>query len=153
MPGKLNWRLAALGAMVGALLLVPALAWGQAKDDQREQFKARKVEIIKSLQLPPDREKDLEAIENKYAKEREAIIAGLRTADADLEEALKASKPDEGKVKGLVSAITRGQERLFTTFKNQRDEELVLMTPVQQAKYLTALSHWRHQMEGKKAEE
>jgi hypothetical protein len=35
---------------------------------------------------------------------------------------------------------------MFASFKNQRDEELALMTPVEQAKYLMVLGQWRQKM-------
>ena len=39
---------------------------------------------------------------------------------------------------------------MFASFKNQRDEELALMTPVEQAKYLTVMGQWRQKMMDKR---
>lgn len=144
MQGKFNFKLAALAAVLIALLVVPAQ--GQTKDEHEAYYKECKAKMIKELQLSPDKEKAMQAVEEKYAAERKEIIAGLRKADADLEDALKAPTPDEAKVKGLVSAVTASQDKLFASFKNQRDEDLALMTPVQQGKYLIAVKHWRHDM-------
>ena len=77
-------------------------------------------------------------VEDKYAKERTDIIAGIKKANEELRAAMAAANPDEAKLKELVSELTNGQDKLFASFKNQRDEELALMTPAQQAKYLTA---------------
>ena len=41
---------------------------------------------------------------------------------------------------------------MFATFKNQRDEELALMTPAEQAKYLLTLGQWRQKMMDKRDE-
>jgi hypothetical protein len=41
---------------------------------------------------------------------------------------------------------------MFTSFKNQRDEELALMTPAEQAKYLIVLGQWRQKMMDKRKE-
>jgi Spy/CpxP family protein refolding chaperone len=144
MQGKFNFKLAALAAVLIALLVVPAL--GQTKDEHEAYYKEFKAKMTKELQLSPDQEKAMQAVEEKYAAERKEIIAGLRKADADLEALLKAPNPDEAKVKGLVSAVTASQDKLFASFKNQRDEKLALMTPVQQGKHLIAVKQWRHEM-------
>ncbi len=39
---------------------------------------------------------------------------------------------------------------MFASFKNQRDEELALMTPAEQAKYLIILGQWRQKMMNKR---
>ena len=78
--------------------------------------------------------------------ERKDIVAGVKKANDDLQAALAAATPDEAKLKELVSALTASQDKMFASFKNQRDEELALMTPVEQAKYLIVLGQWRQKM-------
>ena len=70
----------------------------------------------------------------------------MKKANEDLQAAVAAGNPDEAKLKELVSALTAGQDKLFASFKNQRDEELALMTPAEQAKYLLILGQWRQKM-------
>ena len=70
----------------------------------------------------------------------------MRKANDDLQTALAAAKPDDAKLKELVSALTAGQDKMFATFKNQRDEELALMTPAEQANYMMILGQWRQKM-------
>ena len=70
---------------------------------------------------------------DKYAKERKDIVDGLKKANDDLQAALAAATPDEAKLKELVSALNAGQDKIFASLKNQRDEELALMTPVEQS--------------------
>jgi hypothetical protein len=144
MKGKVNFKLGALCAILSAMLVIPALV--QAKDDSAEHFKAFRAQLIKSLKLAPDKEKAVMAVEDKYAAERQEIISGLKKTDEELRAALAPANPDEAKVKGLVSAITAGQDKMFASFKNQQSEELALMTPIQQGKYLMALREWRHKM-------
>jgi hypothetical protein len=67
-----------------------------------------------------------------------------------LQAALAAGTPDEAKLKELVSALTAGQDKMFASFKNQRDEELALMTPAEQANYLIILGQWRQKMMDKR---
>jgi hypothetical protein len=145
MHGKFKIILGALCIILSAMLIIPT--WGQAKEENiRQRIKAFRTQLIKGLKLPPDKEKELLAAEEKYAAERQSLIAGLKKADEDLQKALAAAKPDEAKVKDLVTTITTGQENLFASFRKQQKEEMDLMTPVQQGKYILALSKWRHKM-------
>jgi hypothetical protein len=141
MKGKVNFKLGALCAILGAMLLMPAL--GQAKGEQEARYKKAKDQMIKELKLAPEKEKAMLAVEDKYARERKEIIAGVKKANDDLQAALAAANPDEAKLKELVSTLTDGQDKIFASYKNQRDEELALMTPVEQAKYLIVLGQWR----------
>ncbi len=144
MKGKFNFKLGALCAILAVMLVVPALV--QANEKMEGQLKEMKGEILKQLKLAPDKERSFLAVDDKYAAERKEIIAGLKKSQEDLKTALAAEKPDEAKVKEAVSALTAGQDKLFASFKNQRDEELALLSPVEQGTYLLAMSEWRHKM-------
>ena len=144
MKGKFNFKLGALCAILSAMLVMPAL--GQAKEEEGARYKEQKAQMIKELKLSPEKEKAVLAVEAKYAAERKTIIAGVKKANDDLQAAMAAANPDEAKLKELVSALTAGQDKMFASFKNQRDEELALMTPAEQAKYLLVLGQWRQKM-------
>ena len=144
MNGKFNFKLGALCAILSAMLLMPAL--GQAKEKGEAGYKAQKAQILKDLKLAPEKEKAILAVDDKYAAERKDIIAGVKQANEDLQAALATPTPDEAKLKELVSALTTNQDKIFTSYKNQRDEELALMTPAEQAKYLIVLGQWREKM-------
>ncbi len=144
MQGKINFKVAALAAVVIALLVVPAL--GQTKAQYDRYLKEFKAKMAKDLQLSPDQEKAMTAVEKKFAAERQVIVASLRKAGADLETALKAPTPDEAKIKGLVNEVLSGQDKLFATFKNERDEKLACLNTVQQGKYLLVIKEWRQEM-------
>jgi len=119
MKGKFNFKLGALCAILGAMLLMPAL--GQAKEEGEAGYKKQKDQMIKELKLAPDKEKAMLGVEVKSAAERKEIIAGMKKANEDLQAALAAATPDEAKLKELVSALTAGQDKMFASFKNQRD--------------------------------
>ena len=144
MKGKFNFKLGALCAILGAMLLMPAL--GQAKGEEAAVKKEKKDQMIKELKLAPEKEKAVLAVADKYASERKEIVAGVKKANDDLQAAMAAATPDEAKLKGLVSALTSAQDKMFASFKNQRDEELALMTPAEQAKYMMVLGQWRQKM-------
>jgi vacuolar-type H+-ATPase subunit I/STV1 len=148
MKGKFNFKLGALCAILSAMLLMPALV--QAKGEEAAVHKEKKDQMIKELKLAPEKEKAILAVENKYAKERKEIVAGVKKANDDLQAALAAAKPDEAKLKELVSALNADTDKFSASFRNQRDEELALMTPVEQAKYLIVMGQWRQKMMDKR---
>ena len=144
MSRKFNFKLVALCTILGAMLVMPAL--GQVKEEEGARYKEQKDQLIKELKLAPEKEKAILAVKDKYAKERTELIANMKKSNDDLKASLAAANPDEAKVKELVSAITTGQDNLFASFRKQRDEEMGLMTPVEQGKYLMAMSQWRQKM-------
>lgn len=145
MKGKFNFKLGLLCAVLSAMLVAPAL--GQVKKDEKmERFKQQRIQIIKQLKLAPDKEKAVLAVEDKYSSQRPEINVGLKKNQEELQAALAAPKPDEAKVKELVSAVTGGMDSLFNSFKSQREEEMALMSPIEQGKYLMEMSKWREEM-------
>ena len=148
MKGKFNFKLGALCAILSAMLLIPAPC--QAKEEEGARYKVQKDKIIREMKLAPEKEKAILTVEDKYARERQEIIVGVKKANEDLRAALAAANPDEAKLKELVSALTAGQDNLFASYKNQRDEELSLMTPAEQAKYLLVLGQWRQKIMDKR---
>ncbi|MFA4903812.1 MAG: hypothetical protein WC600_13840 [Desulfobaccales bacterium] len=144
MKGKFNFKLGALCAILAVILLVPT--FGQAQEKMEGQLKALKAQILKKMKLAPDKEKAFMEVDDKYAAERQKIIADLKKSQGELKTVLATDKPDEAKIKDLVSATTAGQDKLFTSFKDQRDAELALLSPVEQGKYLLAMTSWRQEM-------
>jgi len=107
--------------------------------------KMRRATAVKELKLSPEKAKDFNAVEEKYAKERQELIERLKKSQAELQNAMAAT-PDEAKIKGLVTAIRADQDTMAKSFKSQLDEELSLMTPLQQGQYLLTLHKWREEM-------
>jgi Spy/CpxP family protein refolding chaperone len=147
MKGKVNFKLGLLCAILSAMLVAPAL--GQGKDGPEEQFKQRRMEMIKQLKLAPDKEKALLAVEEKYESQRQAMAASMMKTKDDLQAAVASANPDEAQSKELVASLTSGMDALFNSFKSQREEELALMTPVDQGKYLLDMMNLRDEMMGK----
>jgi len=144
MKAKFNFKLGALCAILSAMLVIPALV--QAKEDSwGEMHKMRRATAVKELKLSPEKAKDFNAVEEKYAKDRQELIERLKKSQAELQTAMAAT-PDEAKVKGLVTAIRADQDKMAKSFKSQIDEELALMTTIQQGQYLLTLHKWREEM-------
>ena len=146
MKGKLIFKLGALSILLSVLLVVPALSQtGQTNEELGKQLKDYKGQILKELQITPDKEKALMAVEDKYSLMRGEIVDSSTKAWDNLQAALGAPKPDEAKLKGAVAGYIDAQAKLFQSFRKQLDEELAQMTPIQQGKYLVAMEKWRQQ--------
>jgi len=144
MKGKLIFKLGALSTILSFLLVIPAL--GQLNEDLGKKLCSYKAQTLKELKIAPDKEKTLLALEEKCVVAREKIIADLKKSKEDLQAALAVASPDEAKVKGLVNAFTAAQFDLFNSFRNELNEEMAQMTPVQQGKFLMAMERWRQEM-------
>jgi hypothetical protein len=146
MKGKLFFKLGALTTILSFLLVVPALGQkGQTNEALGQQLKDYKAKVLKELKIAPDKEKALVAVEEKYSVKRGEIVDGSKKAWDNLLAALAAPKPDDAKLKAAVSAYIDSEAKLFASFRKQLDDELTLMTPVQQGKYLVAMEKWRQQ--------
>ena len=141
MKGKLIFKLWALPIILSVLLVVPAL--GQTDVELGKQLKEYKAQTFKDLKIAPDKEKALVAVEDKYSLMRGEIVDSSKKAWDNLQAALAAATPDEAKVKGAVAAYMAAQTKLFTSFREEMNEELAQMSPVQQGKYLVAMEAWR----------
>jgi hypothetical protein len=120
----------------------------KAKEGGWERIK-EKVIMIKEfheLGLPPDKESALLALDQKYAKERKDLVAVLNKCRDGLKLALAAATPDEEKIKSLVNAANAAQDKLFTSFKMERDEAMAMMTPIQQGQFIMVMGNWYQKM-------
>jgi Spy/CpxP family protein refolding chaperone len=149
MRRKIGLRFKLVGLLVVVVALL-ALGPGETRGEPGASYSRIEQETVcKDLGLTPEQAKAFQAVGDKFDKNREAIVAGLKTEENDLQKALAVPKPDEQKIKGLVAEITQGHDQLFQTLKSQRQEEMALLNPVQQGKFVLALKKWHEEMTGK----
>jgi Spy/CpxP family protein refolding chaperone len=142
----LRLRQVVLLMVVALLALGPGQTWGEPGPGY---MKMEQETLCKDLGLTPEQAKAFQAIGNKFDKNREAIVADLKNKEDDLAKALAAPKADEQKIKGLVAQVTQGHDQLFQSLKAQRQEEMAMLNPVQQGKFLMALKKWHEGMREK----
>ncbi|MCK9377912.1 MAG: periplasmic heavy metal sensor [Syntrophobacterales bacterium] len=133
-----------LALFLAAALLVPAL--GQAQEKPGAQGKAQWQQLLKNLNLDPDKAKSFQAIEEKYGQIRQDLTARIKQNEDNLEKAMGAAQPDDAKLKESVAKVIAGHNQLFESFKHERQEEMALLTPMQQAKFLLELKKWHQEM-------
>jgi Spy/CpxP family protein refolding chaperone len=144
MKGKFSLRFIALWIILGVLFLPRSPHPSQAKEGGWERLK-EEIKITKELhdlKLAPDKEAAVLAVEQKYAKERQDLVAAWKKYREDLKAALAAATPDEAKIQDLVRAANAAQDKLLTSFKMERDEAMALMTPVQQGQFIMIMGNW-----------
>jgi Spy/CpxP family protein refolding chaperone len=151
MKRKVHFMLWALCAILAGGLVIPAI--GQAKEGDMSEHREWRTKLAKELKLSPDKEAQFAAVADKYANSRKETYEALTKAQGDLKATMSAAKPDEAKVKQGVKVITEAQDKLLTTYKAERDDEMALLTPMQQGQYLEILHKWRMEMYKKHAEE
>ena len=129
--------------MVTLLMLGP----GPARGERRGSYAGLEREtLVKELGLTPEQARVFQVVGEKFDQGRDGIIAAIKNQESDLEKAISAAPPDEGKIKGLVAAITQAHDQLLQSFRDQRQEEMALLTPLQQGKFILALKKWHEGM-------
>jgi Spy/CpxP family protein refolding chaperone len=148
MRREIGLRLRQVGLLVVVALLAlgPGQTWGEPGPSYS---RIEQETLCKDLGMTPEQAKAFQAIGDKFDKSRQAIVADLKNKENDLEKALATPKPDEQKIKGLVAEITQSHDQLFQTLKSQRQEEMALLNPVQQGKFVLALKKWHEEKTGK----
>src|SRR5208282_3526993 len=111
MKRKTDFRLRWLGLLLEAALMAPSL--GQAQEKREGSYSELQQKLVKELNLTPDKAKEFQAVGEKYDQTRAEVIGRIEKNDSELEKALAAPQPDEGKINELVAAAISGQEQLF----------------------------------------
>ncbi len=142
-----DFWLMALVLMMATMLLTPGNRQAQA-EPVGSHYKLEWEKLVKELNLTPEKASEFQAVGAKYSQTRTDLIEKLKKSETDLEKAVAGPKPDEVKIKELVPVIIADHNQLFESFKAQRQEEMTLLTPVQQAKYLLALKKWHEENRG-----
>ena len=149
MTRKAGFRLTWVVGFLMMALLAPNL--GQAKEEPEGGHPGiQREKLVQDLNLAPDKAQAFLAVGKKYEHMRGEVIERIKQNDLELEKALAAPQPDEAKIKEMVATITMDHEKLFDTFKAQRREEMELLTPVQQGKFLLVLKKWHDELRKKK---
>jgi Spy/CpxP family protein refolding chaperone len=134
------WRMS-LGLLMVVMLLAPGHSQAQA-GPAKADYKLEWEKLVKELNLTPQKAAEFQAVGAKYSQIRKGIIESLRKNENDLEKAVAAPQANEAKIEKLVPLIIADHNQLFESFKLQRQEEMALLTPLQQAQYLLALKKW-----------
>jgi hypothetical protein len=140
--GKL--KLVIVGLAISVVLGAPAFL--QAKEEGQIQAKEFRTHLIKMLNLQPEKVREFLKVEEKYDRVRQEALERINKSEEQLEQLLSNPKPDMGKLKELIAAITSDQDIFVNTYKLRRDEELAMFTPLQQGQYMLTTWKWQQQL-------
>ena len=137
--------------LVAVLLMLGVQMPGKAhsREPGTGKNELQSKQLISDLDLSADKAKAFTSVGEHWDQIRQNIIGGIKENETDLEKAIAASKPDEGKINQLVNALITGHDQLFETFKAQRQEEMTLLTPVQRGKFLLSLKKCHEEQMGR----
>ncbi len=140
-----NIWLTGLVLLLAAALAAPGLAVAK-EEGKAQRWGVEREKLAKDLGLSPEKSKEFLAVGEKYDKSRQEVFDLLRKNQGDLEKAMAEPTPNEAKIKEAVAALTADHDKLVESFKAQRQEEMKLLTPVQQGKFMMALKRWHQEM-------
>ena len=138
-------KLAGIFLILG-LTLTPAFSLAGKPPRSAKLQKMRTQMLVKKLNLSSSQAKAFQAVGEKYARRYREIIGKLRNSQRQLEAQLTASPAEEKKIRETVTSLIAAQDQLLNTHKLQRNEEMALLSPIQQGRYLLTLRHWRRQL-------
>jgi hypothetical protein len=142
--GNTNLKLLVMGVVLGVLVGTPALA--PAKEAGITDSKTFRTQLIKTLNLPPDKARIFIQVDEKYDRIRHEALERINKSSEQLEKLLAGEKPDAGKLKALTTAIAADQDILVTTYKGRRDDTMAMLTSVQQGEYLLFTWKWQQRL-------
>jgi hypothetical protein len=130
--------------VLSVLVGIPSLA--PAKEEGQIDSTAFRAQLLKTLNLRPDKARIFVQVEEKYDRIRQEALERINKSAEQLEKVLAGGKPDEGKLKELTTAMVGDQDILVNTYKFRRDETMAVLTPVQQGEYLLFTWKWQQKL-------
>jgi hypothetical protein len=132
--------------LLGLTLVGTTWAWGQPVREfgPHPGFHERLLEI-KRRQLGPalgvsqptvDR---LLAIDQRYGPRRNQLISAMKADWQRLQQLMSQAAPPEREVKTVLDNMRRKRLEMLNLQRQQGDEEMAILTPIQQARYLMYL--------------
>jgi Spy/CpxP family protein refolding chaperone len=79
------------------------------------------------------------AIDQKYKPLRHQLIMGMKTDMRRLQQLMSQGSPPEQEVKAILNGMKRRRMEMLNLQQQKDDEEMALLTPVQQARYILYL--------------
>ncbi|MDI6852573.1 MAG: hypothetical protein QME75_03070 [Deltaproteobacteria bacterium] len=138
-------------SVCGLLLLAGtgALAWAQfdppdSAGHYQESIKRQK--LGPALGVDQGTVNRLLDIDHKYKPLKEQAKRDAISAYQDLQQVMRNPSPPENQVRAILDKMIRNRRETLNLQQRQLEEEMAVLTPVQQARYLMFLMSLRKQM-------
>jgi hypothetical protein len=127
---------------LGLILAGANLAWGQPAGEfggggfQDRLLQVKRQQLGPALGVNQPTVDKLLAIEAKYKPLRQQMIMGMMNDWRRLEQAMAQASPSEQEIRTILSNLRQRKDEMHNLQQRQGDEEIAILTPVQQARYL-----------------
>ena len=127
---------------LGLTLAGASLAWGQQGREfggggfQDRFLQAKRSQLGPALGVNQQTVDKLLAIDARYKQLRSQMIMAMMNDWRLLEQAMAKPSTSEQEIKTILSSLRQRKEEMQNLQQRQGDEEIAILTPVQQARYL-----------------
>ena len=128
-----------LFSLVALLAMTQGTSVAQMQEMGRVLERVDMVRLLKmtdALRLERETAAMLASISSKYCETRKNLLRNMRGDLDALRKVLRDKSPDKGKLKEIVGRIKKIKKELADLRYRQMDDEMNLLTPEQQARYL-----------------
>jgi Spy/CpxP family protein refolding chaperone len=116
----------------------PGHGFGEGKFHDRF-LEVKRKQLGPALGVDQQTVDKLLAIDQRYKPLRHQLIMGMKTDMRRLQQLMSQGSPPEQEVKAILSGMKRRRMEMLNLQQRKDDEEMALLTPVQQARYLMYL--------------
>jgi hypothetical protein len=142
-------RRVVLALTLGLILAgIAGTAWAFDPPDTMGRFQEdlKKTRLGPALGVDQNKVEQLLAIDQKYKPLKDQARRDAMAAYMKLQQVMRSPNPTDDQVKVILETMRRKQQESLDLQQRQLEEEIAILTPVQQAKYLMFLMSLRRQM-------
>jgi hypothetical protein len=136
--------------LILALLLAGATcpAWGFEQPESLNRFQedVKRTRLGSVLKVDQGKVDQLLHIDQKYKPLKEQARREAVAAFKQLQQVMRHPSPPEDQVRGILATMMRKKQESLDLQQRQLEEEMAILTPVQQARYLMFLMGLRREM-------
>lgn len=138
-----------LSLILGLLLAgVVSTAWSFEQPETLNRFQedAKRTRLGPALGVDQRKVDQLLLIDQKYKPLKEQARREAIAAFQQLQQVMRNPSPPEDQVRAILATMRQKQQQSLDLQQRQLEEEMAILTPVQQARYLMFLMGLRRQM-------
>jgi Spy/CpxP family protein refolding chaperone len=124
----------------------PALSFDNPDVTDRYQEEVKRKKLGPALDVDQRTVNQLLQIDHKYRPLKEKAKQEAVTAFRDLQQVMRHPSPPENQVRAILDKMIKSRRETLNLQQRQLEDEMAILTPVQQARYLMFLMSLRKQM-------
>jgi parvulin-like peptidyl-prolyl isomerase len=132
--------------LLGLILAVTGSAWGQPSHDfgggggfQDRLLEVKRNQLGPAVGVDQQTVNKLLAIDQRYKPLRHQLIMAMINDWRSLQQTMNQSSPSEQEIKTILSNMKHRKQEMQNLQERQAEEEMGILTPIQQARYLIYL--------------